>query len=676
MKALIDGDIIIQRLASDIIDKPKRLTWLSPSDPSKCHNIMRKAHHGGTGTWFIEGDGFTEWKNNGSLLWIHGKPGSGKSILCSTIIQEFIRMREAGLASMGYFYFDRENTEMQDARGLVSSLLIQLSEQSELCSEIISRLYSAHATGSVQAGDDALLECLKDMLSIPGQSPIYIILDGLDQSPDDPSARESVLDLVNYSRIEADIRAVLRPLASQTICLHEQSGQVEDINNYINFFIKTNANTSQWKDEDKEFVIKKVSEEADGMFRWASCRLYQLRRCPPGGILRTLDEFPKIMEVEYERMLQGIHEKQWEASHRLFQCIAVALRPLQVSELAEFLAWDIKQGELPEFKAGWRYEDPEHAVYSACSSFITMTDANECQVVKFSHLSMKEFLSSDRLATSKGGTSRYYVNKRSVTNFPLAIYAAQYLAVHAQFQNVQSRIRGALRRLFNGDKPQLSILVWMCNLDEDSGGPMTSETPPQPKATPIYYASLLGLCDIVRCLVYSDGSSVNGNVGHYGSPLIAAAAKGHYDIVMTLLDNGAGPRIEGPGRRTALYSAAENGHLRVVELLLGRRSPPTTFFMRQYSPLGQALRNRHLRVAQLLLQNGARVDTQNGNGETILHQASNGGYDLESVQMLLDNHANTGLKDNQGRTALEIARESGQEEIVRLLLGHDANTMH
>ncbi|KAI0294462.1 ankyrin repeat-containing domain protein [Multifurca ochricompacta] len=549
---------------------------------------------------------------------------------------------------------------MQDARGLVSSLLIQLSEQSELCSEIISRLYSAHATGSVQAGDDALLECLKDMLSIPGQGPIYLILDGLDQSPDDPSARESVLDLIQllvqlgHPHLHICVSVVSKPISEQF-----SSGQVEDINNYINFFIKTNANTSQWKDEDKEFVIKKVSEEADGMFRWASCRLYQLRRCPPGGILRTLDEFPKIMEVEYERMLQGIHEKQWEASHRLFQYIAVAPRPLQVSETCEFLAWDIKQGELPEFKAGWRYEDPEHAVYSACSSFITMTDANECQVVKFSHLSMKEFLSSDRLATSKGGTSRYYVshedahttvaqgllatlfyldeqvNKRSVTNFPLATYAAQYLA-------------GALRRLFNGDKPQLSILVWI--------NPTTAE------ATPIYYASLLGLCGIVRCLVYSDGSSVNGN--------------GHYDIVMTLLDNGASPRIEGPGRRTALYSAAENGHLRVVELLLGRRSPPTTFFMRQHSPLGQALRNRHLRVAQLLLQNGARVDAQNGNGETILHQASNGGYDLESVQMLLDNHANTGLKDNQGRTALEIARESGQEEIVQLLLGHDPNTMH
>ncbi|KAI0292660.1 hypothetical protein B0F90DRAFT_1768519 [Multifurca ochricompacta] len=91
--------------------------------------------------------------------------------------------------------------------------------------------------------------------------------------------------------------------------------------------------------------------------------------------------------------------------------------------------------------------------------------------------------------------------------------------------------------------------------------------------------------------------------------------------------------------------------------------------MCQYSPLGQALRNRHLR-------HGARVDAQNGNGETILRQGSNGGYDLESVQMLLGYGTNTGLKDSRRRTALEIARESGQEDFVQLLLEHDAETIH
>ncbi|KAI0292465.1 hypothetical protein B0F90DRAFT_1822883 [Multifurca ochricompacta] len=602
---------------------------------------MRKAHHGGTGTWLIEGDGFTEWKNNGTLLWIHGKPGSGKSVLCSTIIQEFIRMREAGLASIGYFYFDRENTEMQDARGLVSSLLIQLSEQSELCSEIISRLYSAHATGSEQAGDDALLECLKDMLSIPGQGPIYLILDGLDQSPDDPSARESVLDLIQLlvqlghphlhicvsSRIEADIRAVLRPLASQTICLDEQSGQAEDINNYINSFIKTNANTSQWKDEDKEFVIKKVSEEADGMFRWAHCRLNQLRRCLPEGIQQTLGEFPKTMEEEYERILLDIDANKWKCASRLFRCIAVAARPLHVSELAEFLALDFKPTEFPTLEAGWRPKDPEYAVLATCSSFIHIVNVNGSLVVQFSHLSMKQFLTSNGLTAQGGPVSRYHfpieaahdtvaqgclaallhldehVNRSSIANFPLASYAAQHFPIHAPSQYAQSYIRNALKHLFDANKPHFAIWVWIYDVDDTSEQLMTSETPSQPKATPLYYASLLGFHDIVQWLLSRKSSGLNDSVGYYGTPLIAASAKGHYEIASLLIIYRANVNVNGPDGRTALYSAIEVG------------------------------------------QQGL-------------------------VQLLLEYGANTSYQDNSGRTALDIARDRGRKEIVQLLLDH------
>ncbi|KAI0292485.1 hypothetical protein B0F90DRAFT_1671154 [Multifurca ochricompacta] len=721
MKTLIDDGKAstddIQYALGDQLLKDVR-NWLSPSDPSQSHNIARKAHHTGTSTWFIEGHTFAEWKNTGSLLWIHGKPGSGKSVLCSMIIQEITRMRETGLASMAYFYFDRKNTEKQDACGLISSLLVQLSEQSEFYSDILSRLYSTHAAGSRQAGDDALLECLKDMLSVPGQGPIYIILDGLDESPKGPSTpspRESVLEFIELltkldhshlhicvsSCLEADIRSVLHPLTSQTVCLHEENGQIEDINNYINFFINSDVNTRQWKDDDKEFVIKKVSEEADGMFRWAFCRLDQLRRCLPRGIRGTLDEFPETMEYGYERILLDIDEKKWEAAHLLFRCIAVATRPLRVSELADFLALDYKLNELPVLEAGWRPKDPEYAVLATCSSFISIEDANESPpVVHFSHFSVKKYLTSNNLDRADRRVSRYSfsiedahttvahgclstllhvdekVNRSSITNFPLAAYAAQYLVTHTSFLNVQRCVRDSLKRLLDPHKPHFAIWVWIYDVDEYSGQSMTSETPSQPRAGPLYYASQFRLNEIVIWLSSTYPSSINGLGGYYGTPLIAACAKGHADIAGNLLYRGGSHRTEGPDGRTALYSASENGHLNTVESLLERHADPNTLFMGQYSPLGQALRNGHLEVARLLIQHKAQVNQWNSLGETVLHQASNGGYDLESIQFLLRCGANTGCKDRQGRTALDIARESGQEEIVQLLLGHDANTMH
>ncbi|KAH9026549.1 hypothetical protein EDB84DRAFT_337595 [Lactarius hengduanensis] len=55
--------------------------WFSPPDPSTNYNIACDAHHEGTAAWFLESMIFKDWMSIGSLLWIHGKPGSGKSVL-------------------------------------------------------------------------------------------------------------------------------------------------------------------------------------------------------------------------------------------------------------------------------------------------------------------------------------------------------------------------------------------------------------------------------------------------------------------------------------------------------------------------------------------------------------------------------------------------------------------
>ncbi|KAH9988261.1 hypothetical protein BJV74DRAFT_839695 [Russula compacta] len=97
--------------------------WLSIPDPSINHNIARRDHHDGTAAWFMQSSTFREWKEAGSLLWIHGKPGSGKSIFCSSIIQEVEGLRDAGLASMAYLYYDFRDPKKQDVTGLLTSLI-------------------------------------------------------------------------------------------------------------------------------------------------------------------------------------------------------------------------------------------------------------------------------------------------------------------------------------------------------------------------------------------------------------------------------------------------------------------------------------------------------------------------------------------------------------------------
>jgi hypothetical protein len=123
-----------------------------------------------------------------------------------------------------------------------------------------------------------------------------------------------------------------------------------------------------------------------------------LRGCHPGRIRQALSELPETLDETYERTLRDINRADWELAHRLFQCVAVASRPLRVEELAEFLAFDFKSGSVARFHEGWRLDDPVDAVLSTCSTLLALVNFDGSPVIQFSHFSVKEFLTSTRLS--------------------------------------------------------------------------------------------------------------------------------------------------------------------------------------------------------------------------------------------------------------------------------------
>ena len=184
---------------------------------------------------------------------------------------------------MAYFFFDFKDKGKQDCRALLSSLLIQLSDRSEKLCDVLLELHSEHEDGSEQPTDDSLARCLKDMLTIMKPVPVYLIVDAVDECPNDlgiPSSREKVLELVKElvalrhpnlrlcitSRPEFDIRATLGPLASQQVSLHDESGQKQDINDYVTSVVRLDVRMKKWRDDDKTKVIDKLTERADGMW--------------------------------------------------------------------------------------------------------------------------------------------------------------------------------------------------------------------------------------------------------------------------------------------------------------------------------------------------------------------------------------------------------------------------
>ena len=200
------------------------------------------------------------------------------------MIQDIETMCEAGNASTAYFYFDFRDANKQGLRDLVPSLLTQLSTSSGHRCDLLSDLYLAHDEGKKQPSDAALVECLKAMLTLPDRLPTYLIIDALDESPNNPripSPRETVLHLLKElvdlrlqylhicvtSRPEIDIRDVLEPLTSRRVSLHDQTGQKQDIVEYVKSVVYSNTEPimRRWRTEDKELVIEVLSERADGM---------------------------------------------------------------------------------------------------------------------------------------------------------------------------------------------------------------------------------------------------------------------------------------------------------------------------------------------------------------------------------------------------------------------------
>jgi len=222
-------------------------------------------------------------------------------------------------------------------------------------------------------------------------------------------------------------------------------------------------------------------------FRWVFCQLDILRQCLPSSVLSVLAELPESLDETYKRILQQIPKPNRVHAHRLLQCLVVAARPLKVEELAEVLAIDFSgTGMTPMMDENLRWEDKERAVLSVCSSLITIVQNRVSPLVQFSHFSVKEFLTSDRLATSTVGTLHSHhisleaahmmlaqvclsvllqleshMDKQTIRSYPLSNYAGKHFGDHVEYGNVISSISDGVDKLLDRDQPHFYTWVWL-----------------------------------------------------------------------------------------------------------------------------------------------------------------------------------------------------------------------
>jgi hypothetical protein len=459
------------------------------------------------------------------------------------------------------------------------------------------------------------------------------------------------------------------------------------------------------------------------------CQLDALRQCLPSSLRRTLAELPESLDETYERIVKGIKKGNRADAYRMLQCLTVAIRPLSVAELAELLAFDFDatdlKGGIPKLNSKWRWEDHEQAVLSTCSSLITIVPADDSPVVQFSHFSVKEFLLSDRLATSAKDISQYHIaleeantliakaclgfllrdpldeNDAATTPSPLARYAAEHWVAHAKVENVASRIRIGMESLFDPDQPYFSAWIRLYNADEPNlSHRLKSKI--RPEAAPLYHAAFHGFHEIVERLTLNypqNASAISGIVGtalHPASwlghaevvrvllkcdvdvnargyadmsPLHLASVHGHLDIVKCFLDHGADVNFQDGHDRVPLSLAAEKGHVEIVRVLLEHNADANFRNKRGLTLIHQACAYSSYNDAlvRLLLEHGVDPNARDDNRRTPLHLVASRPSRLEAVRTLSAHGADVDAEDGEGRTPLQVALASGQAEMAQLL---------
>ena len=431
-------------------------------------------------------------------------------------------------------------------------------------------------------------------------------------------------------------------------------------------------------------------------FRWVNCQLAYLRHCLPGRIRRALNELPKTLDETYERTLEDIGDQNWEYAHRLFQCVAAASRPLRVEELAEFLAFDFEGKSTPEYLEDWRPEDPGHAVFSTCSSLLTVVNVNDSRVIQFSHFSVKEYLVSMRIAKAKDTVSRFQVSMTSAHKIiaqaclslllhidnniandgpeisPFVSYAAEHWIGHARFEGVSPSIQDTLKCLFDPNNHHLATWVQIYDPASPSrrlNAGRGSQHPPQAVITPLHYAAILGLGEIAIFLILERSQDVNARGFHRNeTPLGVASRWGRAEIARVLLEYGADMEIPDGNNWRPLQRAVENGHVEVVQVLLEHGADVSTRDVTSTTALHAACTFGHPSVARVLLEHGADVNAKEYNGETPLHWATDEGI----VMILLEHGADLNAKDNCNWTPLDAALFQGQAKVARVLRENDA----
>ncbi|KAJ4345321.1 uncharacterized protein N0V89_011451 [Didymosphaeria variabile] len=705
------------------------IQWLAAPDPTVIHRKAREDHEPGTGEWMLSCQEYQDWLTGSQqVLWLHGKAGCCKTVLCSTIVEDVTQRLSScprDESVLAYFYFSFTETAMQRYTGLLLSIITTLSvNRRHLAQPVLSALYeeSKPRQPTPQSLEGALVTLIKQFRTS------YLVVDALDECPEQERAQvmqglkritraSSTTRLLITSRKEADIENFVQFWCETQLQLDEACVN-KDIDMFVEKKLVSDNYLSKLSEPTKEQIRSIFHVKSDGMFRWAALQLESLQKLKIPRleyVSKILNAMPGSLHDTYERILDSINDTYFMEVRTALEWISSAYRPISVAELAE--ACNIRITDHCGYTLLDDGQDAVAGLLGVISSLVILEyvpssvnkphkqymgeylpkkfdSTSYDQRIRLAHYSVKEFLFSDQLQVSNNRVSRYAL-KEPQAQYNLARNCSAYFLYFANHDQKKAwidaeeppatRHRWYLEHsdleYFAPTWPLLRYAVehWHMHQKQTEDTMKIGFRP-----TPLHLAILenevwrvlwLRLDHIGKGLVKSRKSGApiwhdgtNTTIGIYWASFLGLRQTLSHLFNKPHLDVDC---VQGK-HGTALQAAAFRGYEEIMRFLMCKGASVNAKGGLFQTPLQSAAVGGYTHIVELLLQANADVNVEGGRCGSALRAAASRGHEV-IVSKLLHAGAKVDLTGPVHGTALQLAAHKGHDKIVQMLVQHGAD---
>ncbi|KAF9233309.1 hypothetical protein BU15DRAFT_80242 [Melanogaster broomeanus] len=605
--------------------------WMDAVDCTIKYESTLDQRQDNTCRWLFDLRRYSDWCSaQHGFLWLRGKPGAGKSVLLSAVIEDLSKMATDRRGVLAYFYCDFRTDRSTQAFEVVRSLLTQLLRKSkDNWLPFFDDLVDRKSNGSPPPVD---LEMLYKLLlkAVRLHNRPVLVIDALDEC-NDYVKLVTVLERLHKEGC-CRLFATSRPLPDAPTAFSALPNI--DLNEMIT---ETRCDMTLHVDKEvlkcdklvpfHEEIVLSLLKKADGMFRWVQCQLDRLSDCRTQGHIRTvLGTLPKGLYETYDRILFDINKKEFDGQivKSAMLWLVGALKPLQLRVLLEGVTFDIQNSGS---SSGDKFLS-DADVLNVCGSLVSYNEKTD--IVSLSHFSVKEYLLDERLCM--GALGQYHLSS-FIANNHLAKLCIDYFRTQQRLPELRGpsiviSIRALSARITSLEAYIEQLGIHHLSHAGESEGHLHD-----------LIQSLLAFRNFFRAHVGEPDMALNVLVC-YGTPwLLKMYLKHTHTLSLTDISDGYSPLVYAIAHDN--YDSADA----LLNLGLDTMTPCCSLYgsIRYVHPLAAAVIGRHRRMVDFLLSRRCFIP------QDIIHVAINSGYECVPppaklwdtiVTSLLDHGAN------------------------------------